>query len=248
MKHLLPLLLLSPLLLAQDKKPSAKQEPPRVQYPMPLAVAPGTKGKVILRGQKLDTVTEVKASAGTVKLIGKTGRKAGVPNNYPAGKLGDTEVEFELELPKDFTGESVELVAVSPGGSSEPHKLTVAKGDVAEKEPDDGFAQAQQLSLPVTVAGTIRQAKDTDVFQFTGKAGQTVTVEVNAAKLGAPTDAIISLYDAERRVLGIADDTDAGHPDPALTVKLPTDGVYFVSVLEANDLGGPQFGYRLRIK
>jgi len=247
MKHLLLILLLSPILFAQDKKPPAKKEPPRVQYPMPLAVAPGTKGKVILRGQKLDTVTEVKASAGTVKLVGKTGRKAGVPNNYPAGKLGDTEVEFELELPKDFAGESVELVAVSPGGSSEPYKLTVTKGDVAEKEPNDGFAQAQPLALPATVAGTIRQAKDTDVFQFTGKAGQTVTVEVIAAKLGAPTDALISLYDADRRVLGLADDTD-GHPDPMLSVKLPKDGIYFVSVLEANDLGGPQFGYRLRIK
>jgi hypothetical protein len=247
MKHLLPLLLLSPILFAQDKKPPAKKEPPRVQYPMPLAVAPGTKGKVILRGQKLDTVTEVKASAGKVKLVGKTGRKAGVPNNYPAGKLGDTEVEFELELPKDFAGESVELVAVSPGGTSEPHKLTVSKGDVAEKEPNDGFAQAQQVALPVTVAGTIRQAKDTGVFQFIGKADQSVIVEVIAAKLGAPTDALLTVYDADRRVLAIADDTD-GHPDPTITFKLPKDGVYFVAVLEVNDLGGPQFGYRLRLK
>lgn len=247
MKPLLPLLLLSPFLFAQDKKPSEKQEPPRVLYPMPLAVAPGAKAKVILRGQRLDAVTDVKASAGTVKLVGKTGRKAGVPNNYPAKKLGDTEVEFELELPKDFTGDVVELTAVSPGGSSEPYKLTVSKGDVAEKEPNDGFKEAQALTLPVTVAGTIGREKDTDVYQFTGKAGQSVTVDVIAAKLGAPTDALISLYNADRRVLATADDTD-GHPDPSLTVKLPKDGVYYVSVLEANDLGGPQFGYRLRIK
>jgi Bacterial pre-peptidase C-terminal domain len=247
MKHLFPLLLVTPFLLAQDKKPPEKAEPPRVQYPMPLAVAPGAKVKVILRGQKLDAVTEVKASVGTVKLVGKTGRKAAVPNNFPAKKLGDTEVEFELELPKDFAGEFVELTAVSPGGTSEPYKLTVAKGDVAEKEPNDGFAQAQPLTLPASVAGTIGREKDTDVYQFTGKAGQTVTVDGIAAKLGAPTDALISFYDANRRLLATADDTD-GHPDSTLAVKLPKDGIYFVSVLESNDLGGPQFGYRLRIK
>ena len=123
----------------------------------------------------------------------------------------------------------------------------MAKGDVAEKEPNDGFAQAQPLTLPATVAGTIGREKDTDVYQFAGKAGQTVTVDVIAAKLGAPTDALISLYDADRRVIVTADDTD-GHPDPTLSVKLPKDGVYYVSVLESNDLGGPQFGYRLRIK
>ena len=247
MKHLFSILLFAPLLFAQDKKPPEKAEPPRIQYTMALAVAPGAKVKVILRGQKLDAVTEVKASAGTVKLVGKTGRKAGVPNNYPAKKLGDTEVEFELELPKDFAGEVVELAAVSPGGTSELYKLTVAKDDVAEKEPNDGFAQAQPITLPVTVAGTIGREKDTDVYQFTGKAGQTVTVDAVAAKLGAPTDALISLYDGDRRVIVTIDDTD-GHPDPTLSVKLPKDGVYYVSVLESNDLGGPQFGYRLRIK
>lgn len=244
MKPLLPLLLLAPLLLAQDKKDKA--EPPRVLYPIPLAVAPGAKAKVTLRGAKLDTVTEVKASAGTAKLLGK-GRKAAVPNNYPAKKLGDTECDVEIEFPKDFAGEVVELTVVSPGGTSGAYKLTVAKQDVAEKEPNDGFAQAQQLTLPATVAGTIGKERDTDVYRFTGKAGQTVSIEVTAAKLGAPTDALISLYDADRNVIVTADDTD-GNPDPTLSAKLPKDGVYYVTVLEAHDLGGPQFGYRLRVK
>lgn len=244
MKPLLPLLLLAPLLLAQDKKDKA--ESPRVLYPMPLAVAPGAKVKVTLRGARLDAVTEVKASAGVAKLLGK-GRKAAVPNNYPAKKLGDTECDVEVELPKDFAGEVVELTVTSPGGTSEAHKLTVGKQDVAEKEPNDGFAQAQPLTLPATVAATIGRERDTDVFRFTGKAGQTVSIEVTAAKLGAPTDTLVSLYDADRNVLATADDTD-GHPDPILSVKLPKDGTYFVTVLEAHDLGGPLFGYRLRIK
>ena len=244
MKPLLPLLLLAPLLLAQDKRDKA--EPPRVMYPIPLAVAPGAKARVTLRGVKLDTATEVKASAGTVKLLGKP-RKANVPNNYPAKKLGDTECDIELELPKDFAGEVVELTVTTPGGTSEAYKLTVAKQDVAEKEPNDGFAQAQQLTLPATVAGTIGKERDTDVYRFTGKAGQTVSIEVIAAKLGAPTDAILSLYDADRNVIATADDID-GHPDPVITARLSKDGVYFVTVLEAHDLGSGLFGYRLRVK
>lgn len=244
MKPLLPLFLLAPLLFAQDKK--GKAEPPRVMYPIPLAVAPGATARVTLRGVKLDTATAVTASAGAVKLVGKP-RKANVPNNYPAKKLGDTECDLELELPKDFSGESVELTVTSPGGTSAAYKLTVAKHDVAEKEPNDGFAQAQQLTLPAAVAGTVGKERDTDTFQFTGKAGQTVSVAVTAAKLGAPTDAILSLYDADRNVIATVDDTD-GHPDPVISAKLPKDGVYFVTVLEAHDLGGGLFGYRLTVK
>jgi hypothetical protein len=224
-------------------KPVSPKDRPVVRYSIPLTVPTTPKAKLTLRGAKLDTATEVKTDAGTLKLLKKG--KAGVPNNYPADKLGDTEVEMELDLPADFKGESVKLTVVTPAGTSEPLAVLLGQGATAEKEPNDGFDKAQQLTLPATLDGTIGRERDTDVFQFTGKKGQTITVSASA--LGSPGDLLLTVYDANRQVLKTVDDVD-GKADPKMELTLPADGVYFVSVLEAHDLGGTGFGYRLTVK
>ena len=68
---------------------------------------------------------------------------------------------------------------------------------------------------------------------------------MQAARFGSPVDALLMLYDANRRVV---DSATAGNPDPALKVTLPRDGVYYVTVIDANDLGGANFGYRLVVR
>ena len=240
-------LVLASALLAQDKPKPPPKEMPVVRYPVPLAVSPGQKTKVTLRGAKLDGVTAVTAADGvTVKVAGK-GRKAAVPNGYPADQFGDTEIEVEIDVPKGFAAGHVPLVAVAPGGKSEPHHLTVAPPGTAEKEPNDGFDQPQEITLPATVEGTIGREKDVDVFRFAGKKGQTVTVRVDAAKLGSPADLLLTVSDADRRTLKLVDDV-SGQADPAVTLTLPADGAYFVSLIESRDLGGPAFGYRLRVE
>ena len=246
MKTILPLAaLLLPFALLAQPKPAAK-ETPVIQYPVPLVVTPAAKVKMVLRGQKFDAVTEVKSADPkvTAKLVGK-GKKAGVPNNYPANKLGETECDVELEFAKDHAPESVALTAIGPSGSSEPYKLIVVAKPVAEKEPNDNFAQAQAITLPITIEGVIAKERDVDCFKFEGKKGQKVKFEVLAARLGAPTDALLTLYDDAKGVIAIVDDTGESS-DPILEAKLTRDGTYTLVVIEAADLGGAQFGYRLK--
>ena len=157
-------LLLLLVFAAQDKKKPEPKDTPRLLYTVPLAAAPGQKAKLVLRGLKLDTVTAIKADA-PVKLLSK--KKAAGPNNFPPEKAGDSECEIEVELPRDFAAASLELTATGPGGSG-TYKLTVAVG-TAEKEPNDGFATAQELTLPATVDGTIGRDRDVDVFRFAGR-------------------------------------------------------------------------------
>ena len=246
MKSLLAFaLLFLPFALLAQPKPAAK-EVPVLQYSVPLVVAPVPKIKVTLRGQKLDAVTEVKSADAkvTAKLVGK-GKKAGVPNKYPANKLGDTECDVELEFAKDHAPDSVSLTAVTPAGSGEAYKLTVVAKPVAEKEPNDNFAQAQAVALPFALEGTISKERDVDCFKFEGKKGQKVKFEVLAARLGAPTDCLLTLYDDAKGVVAIVDETGDGS-DPIMTVTLPRGGAYTLVVIEAADLGGAQFGYRLK--
>jgi hypothetical protein len=235
---------------SQDKKAPEKKDPPKLLYAIPLVAKPGEKQKLVLRGKLLASVksiTLVGLDDGKAKVL--SGKSVAVPNNYPGERLGDSEVEVEIELPKEIKGGAVKLIAVGPGGDSAPYTLLLrdALPSVVEKEPNDGFEQAQNISVPCAIEGTIKGERDVDVYKFEGKKGDKLHLEVQAARWGSPVDGILTLYDAGRRVIDAATDS-AGNPDAILKVTLPHDGAYFLSVIDANDLGGANFGYRLIVR
>jgi len=235
---------------SQDKKPPEKKELPKVLYAIPLIAKPGEKQKIALRGKFLADVKEVKVTgvAGAkVKFL--AAKAAAVPNNFPANRIGDSEVEMELELPKDARPGDVKLTAVGPAGESNTYKLLV-RDDlpvVAEKEPNDGFEQAQPVAVPSAVEASIKNERDVDVFKLEGKKGDKLRIEIQAARFGSPVDAMVTLYDARRTAIASESETVAC-PDPVLVVTLPKDGPFFLSVIDANDLGGANFHYRLVIR
>jgi hypothetical protein len=246
----LPLALVSPT-SSQDKKPPdpKKEPPPKVLYAVPLVARSGEKQKLALRGKNLAAVKEVKVTGAEAKAKVLAAKAVGVPNNYPGERVGDSELEVELELPKGVKPGAVKLTAVGPGGESNAYTLLVRDElpAVAEKEENGGFDTAQAIPLPCAVEGTIKAERDVDVFKFEWKKGEKVTIEVQAARFGSPVDGFLTVYDADRKVLDSADDV-AGSADPVLTVTLPKDGTYFVAPIDAHDLGGANFGYRPVVK
>jgi hypothetical protein len=243
------LLLAATALTAQDKKPPEKKDAPRVVVAVPLGIPAGKTTKVTLRGLRLDTATEVRCGApkATAKVVSKG--KATVPNMQEAKHVGDTQVEVEVTLPADAAEGMSELTVVTPAGESAPHKLLVEKtvSVISEKEPNNGFKQAQPVALPQAVDGTISQNQDVDVYRFEGKAGQRVVIEVFAARYGSALDSFLSLHDADGRLLATCDDID-GSTDSRIEATLPKDGAYYASVIDANDIGGPAHVYRLVVK
>jgi hypothetical protein len=232
---------------SQDKKAPEKKDPPKLLYSVPLVARPGEKQKLTLRGKNLAAVKEVKvAGAEGAKVRFLTAKAVGVPNNYPAERIGDSEVEIEIDWPKIVKPGEAILTAIGPGGESNAYAILVRSEvpAVAEKEPNDGFAQAQPIVIPSAVEGTIKNERDVDVYKVEGRKGERVRFTVQAARFGSPVDAAITLHDAERRVIDSADDVE-GSSDPTLIVTFPRDGVYFLSVMDAHDLGGANFGYRL---
>jgi hypothetical protein len=256
MRHLICLLVL-PLALAtsasQDKKRPDKKgapPPPKVLYTLPLVARPGAKQKVVLRGKNLAAVHGVRvtgADGATAKVL--AGKGVGVPNNYPGDRVGDSEVGIELDLPKDARPGAVKLVAVHAGGESNAYTLLLRDDlpAVAEKEDNGGFEAAQAIPVPCAVEGTIKGERDVDVFKFDGKKGDKLKIDVQAARFGSPLDGFLTVYDADRKIIASADDVD-GSPDPVVSVTLPRDGTYFVSLIDAHDLGGDNFCYRLVVK
>jgi hypothetical protein len=123
-----------------------------------------------------------------------------------------------------------------------------------EQEPNDSPEQAQKITLPMIINGRIDRPGDRDVFRFEGKKDQTIVAEVYARRLGSPVDSVLKLTDAAGRQLAFNDDYEdkscgllTHHADSWLTAKLPADGTYYVHLYDAQNQGGPEYAYRLRI-
>lgn len=243
---------LSVLLCAGSISPAQdKPEPPRIIFSAPLAVSPGKATAIILRGLKLDEATRVEVIGveGLTELPIKKKEKTGLPPQVDVKEAGDTHVEVELMLPEGFGGQTISLALETSAGKTAPYELLVLPSDklIAEAEPNGGFRQSQAIELGKYLAGSIHQQRDVDVFQFTGTAGQQIVAELTAHRRGSALDGSLSLFDAHGRLLATADDTPAGR-DPVLNFALPTDGQYFLSLIDAHDRGGPTHPYLLQIR
>lgn len=241
-------------LSAQDKKP---EDAPRVLLSTPLGVSPGTKSKVVLRGLRLDQATEVRIGDPPLPFTILSKGKVAVPQKQDVNRAGDSQIELEIELPKETKPGEIALLVVGPSGTSAAYQLFLDERPlVAEIEPNDGFAQAQAIELGTTIEGTLHQPQNVDVFRFEGQAGEKLVCEVIAARRGSALDATLTLFDARRRLIETADDLPADDKTPRddwslrdarLEITLPSAGTFFLVLQDANDLGGPAHPYRLRV-
>ena len=207
---------------------------------LPLGVAAGQTAQVTLRGQKLDTATEVRAAGGVAARIVSQGN-ADLRERQDTARVGDTLIVLELTLPAGWPPGKLDLIAVGPAGESTPHALLIDSPDstLAETDPNDGFRQAQEMQPGRMLEGSIRDPQDVDVYLLRGQPGAVVTVAVLAARHGSAMDPILTIYDARGRTLAAADDS-AGSADPSA-------GSVLIALQDAHDQGGPAYPYRLAV-
>ncbi len=125
---------------------------------------------------------------------------------------------------------------------------------VLETEPNDPSAPAQSVAPPAVVNGRIDAPGDTDCFTLQAAPGAKFAAEVTARRLGSPLDAWIRVFDGKGGLLAKADDCPdraAGlvthQADPAALFTVPNNGAVTVEIGDAQNRGGPEFGYRLRL-
>ncbi len=118
---------------------------------------------------------------------------------------------------------------------------------VAETEPNDDFAAPQAVALNSTIAGVV-QNEDVDYFAVELKAGQRLTAEFEAMRLGrSMTDLYVALLDSRRFELATCDDSALLLQDGYVSAIAPADGTYIVQIREASYGGGGDAHYRLHI-
>jgi hypothetical protein len=101
-----------------------------------------------------------------------------------------------MTMPLEVIGEAIRPI----------NKVKLAVGDapeIPEQEPNDSIAQAQAVSLPVTINGHIDGGSkrsgnaDEDYFRFHAMKGEKLSIDVAAARLGSALDSVIEVLDTK---------------------------------------------------
>ncbi len=102
--------------------------------------------------------------------------------------------------------------------------------------------------------GGSTRSGDWDIFSFNAHARDQIVAEVYARRLDSPLDSVLKLTDANGKQLAYNDDHEdkgAGlythFADSYLTATLPADGTYYLHIGDAQQPGGPEYAYRLRL-
>jgi len=107
--------------------------------------------------------------------------------------------------------------------------------------------QPQTVTAPAMLNGRIKQPGAVESWSFAARKGEPLSLELRAAQLGSPLQGVLTLSDAQGKVVGRAE-AGAGQLDPALSFSAPADGTYTVQVADRfRNRGGPAFAYRLRL-
>jgi len=137
--------------------------------------------------------------------------------------------------------------AVSPEVSATSGSILTGSGAITEVEPNDQVAQ--NVFMPVNIGGTMHSSKDQDVYAFPILAGQTVTVDAFAARIGSGMTPVVFLLDstgtnilAEAEGDGFGDDPFVQYTSPSRTTLITVisdefgfsgSGIFYILNIEA---------------
>ncbi len=154
----------------------------------------------------------------------------------------------KIEIAADAKPGMRELRLVGPKGATSPRPFAIGTlPELDEKEPNNRLDQAQKLdSFPVTLNGTLPTRPDIDVFQIALKKGECLVVAGESRGLGAPTNLLVRVRDAQARELLIQ--MDHRTRDPLVGFTAPADGTYFLELQEVmNNYSGINADYVYRV-
>lgn len=110
---------------------------------------------------------------------------------------------------------------------------------------------AQAVSLGSVISGVICPQGDIDYYKVIGKAGQPITIDINARTLSPASklDSFVELIDADQRSV-LAENDDEVYitlPDSLLKYTFTRDGTYYIKVKAWNNpsVGGPAYFYQM---
>lgn len=207
----------------------------------------GLSPRSVKPGDAIDVTVSGKDLAGTTQLWtsfpAEVSLAPGVKDN---GQQAD-RVVFRVK-PTDPQTVGVQGVrVVAPTGVS-PLALMVVDDlpTVAQQASNKSPEAAQALTLPVAVDGRVDNLS-LNYYRFSAEAGQRISMEVLARRMGSALDPMIRLFKADGPELAYSDDAPGLLGDSRLCHTFEESGDYILEVRDIRFQGGANHVYHLRI-
>lgn len=163
-------------------------------------------------------------------------------------------VKVRLKLAADCPLGPHGLRLCTASGVSDYQRFFVGPFPTLEEEEqpqkrNDTRETARAVPLNSTILGRIGDPTDVDLYRIEVQAGQRLSAELEAARLGVERgipDLHLAVYDADGKKLAGADDSALFLQDPLLSLLAPRAGVYFVEVRHCMYRGANET-YRLHV-
>lgn len=159
----------------------------------------------------------------------------------------DSELPFLVQVPEEAPVGLYPIRVRTPDGLT--NVLLFSVGDlpeISEKEPNDSLAEAQPISIPVTVTGTLKGA-DKDFYRFWAKAHERLVLEVEARRAGSAIDPVVEVFDSTGRRIAFNDDAPGLGVDARVDVTFPKSAYYYVLVHDSKYSEQTENFYRLKV-
>ncbi len=151
----------------------------------------------------------------------------------------DKKAEFTVTLDKSLPPGLYHLRVVTEGGASAPVVIGV---DRLTQQP----LGVQIEALPAALHGSVTGSTIAET-QFTGKANEKVTIEVEAQRIGSKLRPVIHLYSPKKLQLGWAWGIPTLEGDARIEATLPSDGTYTITIHDAEYAGANPGYFRLKV-
>ena len=230
-------------LLSLAAIPALRAQSPEISRISPMAARPGETVEVTLQGKNLLEPQQLWTSFGSkveweAQAPGKNGKTP-----KPDGKslIGKLTLAAEAPLGLGF------LRLPTATGLSGPLFFLVDELPVVAKNPQNASAEkAQAITAPAAIEGMTETGRS-DFYRLEMKAGESISVEAFAARIGSKMDPVLRLLDEKGQELASVDDTLGLAGDCRLRHRAVADGPLIVEIRDAAFTGGGEYFYHLRV-
>lgn len=181
------------------------------------------------------------------------------PSRDPLAESGSlttpgSALPFLVSLRADAPTGAYPIRVTTPDGIS--NVLLFSVGDLPEvaeteskdpKQSNDLPVNAQKLTVPTIVNGTLGADADVDHYAISVRSGEKLVFEVEARRAGSAIDPAIELFDSSGRELAKNDDAPGIGVDARLEFTFPKAGEYIVRVHDSKYSAQSENFYRLKI-
>jgi hypothetical protein len=198
----------------------------------PLALVPGKTTMLTFSGSGLEKMSNLWSSAAL------TARRVLDTNS--------DQVRFEVGCPENARGiQAIQLYG--PDGASN-FKLVLIDGlrRQPNQDPHHSRTNAYCIKPPAAVDGSLK-SEQVDYYVFGASAGEKLSIEAIAHRLGSEMDPVVRVYDGEGRELAVCDDEPGVWRDARFIFTAPSAGDYVLGVYDSAFGGGSNYDYRLRV-